>query len=241
VLVTSAIGVSVGFYFRPHYFVQLVPASAALSGITLGWIARRLLARSAAVAATGLAVASLALVVPAVAANRDVLFAASPADASRHIYGLNPFPESIEIGRYIRSRSSDNDEIYIIGSEPQILFYADRRSATRYIFFYPLTGPYPEASRRQREAIEEVAGRRPLYVVWVNVGTSLSLRADTDKEIFQSGARWLRRKYRLETVSIWDSDREQFDFSEGEGARARLDEAEDMGGQAWVAVFRRAH
>ena len=60
------------------------------------------------------------------------------------------------IADQIRRNSRPDDRVFVVGSEPQILFLAGRRSATRYIFFYPLTGDYPDARERQQEAIDEV-------------------------------------------------------------------------------------
>jgi hypothetical protein len=59
-----------------------------------------------------------------VVANWATLTAGSPNAVSRRIYGLNPFPESLEIAKYIRRTSSPDDSVYVVGSEPQILFYA---------------------------------------------------------------------------------------------------------------------
>ena len=59
------------------------------------------------------------------------------------------------------------------------MFYAQRASATRYIFFYPLTGPYADALARQHEAMREVEARRPAYVVRVALPTSLLLTEET--------------------------------------------------------------
>jgi hypothetical protein len=35
---------------------------------------------------------------------------------------VNPFPESIEIGEYIKNHSTKDDKIAELGSEPQLFF-----------------------------------------------------------------------------------------------------------------------
>jgi hypothetical protein len=75
--------------------------------------------------------------------QRQFLFFADPHQASRMTYGLNPFPESLEIGRFIRENSAENDRIAVIGSEPQIYFYSDRRPATGHIYTYALMEDLP--------------------------------------------------------------------------------------------------
>jgi len=75
------------------------------------------------------------------ARRKKVLFEASPADASRMIYPESPFPESIRIAEYLRERTTRNDTIAVLGSEPQIYFYSDRHSATGYVYTYGLMEP----------------------------------------------------------------------------------------------------
>lgn len=68
----------------------------------------------------------------------DFFFKATPAEACRMMYGLNPFPESIKIAEYIKAHTGKDNLIAVIGSEPQIYFYADRKSATGYLYTYGL-------------------------------------------------------------------------------------------------------
>ncbi len=127
-LVACLAGASVGLYFRPHYFVQALPPLAALCGIGLAGVARSFSGWVApGIAVSGAAALALA---PPLLANRATLLAGSPTAASRIIYGLNPFPESARIAAHLRATSDEDDRVLIVGSEPQILFYAGRRSAT---------------------------------------------------------------------------------------------------------------
>src|SRR5204863_248388 len=72
------------------------------------------------------------------------------------------------LARLLRDRSTPDDRIFIFGSEPQILFYAGRRSASRYVFLYPLFTGGSDAPARQREVTEELR-RPPRFVVIVHV------------------------------------------------------------------------
>jgi hypothetical protein len=237
----SAAGVASGFYFRTHYFVQLLPALAALAGVAAAAACRPLLARGAAVGWSGLCALALLLVAPPVLANRALLGAA-PERISREIYGLNPFVESPRIGAYIRRTSDPDDTVYVIGSEPQILFHAERRSATRYIFFYPLTAPFPDALERQRSVLREVEAARPLYVVWVHLPASMLVFEESESWIFDASADFIDRGYRLEFLARPpQAGADEFEFVYGAEARALLAAARSEGtATPWVAVFRRA-
>jgi hypothetical protein len=238
--VACALGASVGLYFRPHYFFQALPALVALAGCFLGATGERLLIRGGASAGVALVALALIVIAPPIAANRSILFDAEPAEISRAIYGMNPFPESIEIGRYIRRTSDPDDRVYIVGSEPQILFYAERASATRYIFFYPLTGVYPDVLERQRKVVAEVSAARPLYVVWVNLRSSLMRVDGTESHVFDESKALLAREYLLEFVALPAEQEDSYEFVHGREARVLMRavgrRAESA---AWVAVYRR--
>ena len=51
------------------------------------------------------------------------------------------FSEMPHFAQRIEEVTPENKPVFIFGSEPELLFYAHRRSATRYIFLFPLSGP----------------------------------------------------------------------------------------------------
>ena len=75
--------------------------------------------------------------------------------------------------------------IAVIGSEPQICFYSDRRSATKYIYTYPLMEPQPYAMQMQEEMIAQIETANPEFVVFVNVPMSWLARPNSVKKIFE--------------------------------------------------------
>jgi len=102
----------------------------------------------------------------------EYLFSLSPYAVSRMIYGLNPFPESLEVARYIKNNSAPGTKIAVFGSEPQIYFYADRPSATDYLYMYPLVKQHPHVLNMQQEMMREIKQSTPEYIVSVNIPTS---------------------------------------------------------------------
>jgi len=239
--VASLAGVAVGLQFRPHYFVQALPALAAAAGLGLAaavGAAAFSNRRSGAIVA---AVLGIAVVGAPALANRRALLAASPTDAAREIWGLNPFPEAQIIARHIQRTSGPDETVFVVGSEPQIPFYAERRSATRYIFFYPLTGGYPSARERQEEVWEEVQRARPLYVVWVHLQASRLISAQTDPWLFEVSERMLARDYEIESVAHLDARGQDYVFAHGsEAVRWFREERDQLEHLPWVAVYRRA-
>ena len=104
--------------------------------------------------------------------NREIWFDATPMDASRDLYGTSPYPESIPVADYLKSHSSPDDKIAILGSEPELFFLSDRRSASGYLYIYSLTEPQPLAPQMRAQFTGEIEAARPKYVVFVNIFSS---------------------------------------------------------------------
>jgi hypothetical protein len=68
----------------------------------------------------------------------------------------------------IRERTSPEDRIAVVGSEPEIYFYAARPAATGYIYTYEMMNDHEAALGFQREMAAEIEGARPTYLVYVN-------------------------------------------------------------------------
>ena len=159
--------------WRGHYFIQLLPATGLLAGAAFRAVPVVLarLKLSFSPAAIFLPVFAVAMSSPLIQWS-DIYFRFAPAQASRAIYDLNPFPESVEIGRYLAAHCPREDRIVVLGSEPQIYFYSHRRAATGYICVYPLMEPQPYAAGMQQEMIRQIEQARPEYVVFVHVSES---------------------------------------------------------------------
>src|SRR5437867_6311967 len=135
---------------------------------------------------------------------------------ARTSYGANPFPESIEIAKFIAARSSLTDRVAVLGSEPQIFFYAKRHSATGYIYTYGLMEIHGYSLRMQKEMIGEIEAALPKFVVVVAIATSWLVRANSERFIFGWIGNYLGRNYSLVgvadiispdvTVYRWDDD-----------------------------------
>src|SRR5262249_52247412 len=124
-----------------------------------------------------------------------------PREACRDIYGANPFPEAVAVGEYIHDHSSANARVAVIGSEPEIYFYAHRLSATGYIYTYALLEEQPYSSVMQGEMIREVESVRPEIVVYVLTHESWLTKPHADQHIFNWADEYLRQNYLLEGIA----------------------------------------
>ncbi len=163
-LLTSAIGVSAGGYFFAHYFQQLLPALAVCAVLGAAGICS---ARWLRALPTWLPVAALSVAIFLLPVIRlwPFLTRYTPSEAVRKIYPGNFFAEMPELGSRLQKATSPDDKVFIFGSEPEILFYAQRVSATRYIFLNPLYGPYADALPQQQAAAEEITANKPAAAI----------------------------------------------------------------------------
>jgi hypothetical protein len=205
----SFLAVCPGLYFREHYFIQMLPAIALLAGAGVKG-ATDLLRRFF----TPLRYAPAAIFAFAWAASiygqRQFLFVLSPEQACRNTYGANPFLESIPIAKYLREHSEPRDTIAVLGSEPQIFFYANRHSATGYIFTYALMEPQPMATRMQSEMIAEITAAAPKFLVLVNVGKSWLGHPNSDLGIWSWAQEFCRSEYEIAGVADIFKDKTEY-------------------------------
>jgi hypothetical protein len=206
-----------GFWFREHYYIPALTAVALLGGVAVTSLRRILETRLSSRVAAALAAAVFVVAIAAyVTRARAYLFAISPRDLSRGIYSQNPFIEAVEIGKYIRDRTDKNDRIAVIGSEPEIYFYADRKAATGYIYTYALMEPQPFAKTMQAEMIREIESAHPRYLVFAWIRYSWLAQQDSDQGIIEWGKAYVHDCYdpvgvadifsKEKTNMVWDAD-----------------------------------
>jgi hypothetical protein len=178
----STLALSAGLYFREHYFIFVLPALSLLVGTAVTSLTDLVPSRWNIARWAPLLIFFAALGLPLIG-ERDFFYFLSPDAASRKVYWLNPFPESIPIARFVRERTGPEDTIAVLGSEPQIYFYSHRHSATGYIYTYALMESHQYARQMQREMIAEIEKERPKILVFVSIPLSWIVRTGSDRTI----------------------------------------------------------
>ena len=163
-LITSTIGVSASGYFFPHYFQQLLPPLALISVFGALLLSELRPWRTSWIPG---ALFSLLFALLPLKTLWPFWFSYTPADAVRAIYPGNFFAEMPEFAARIAQVTSSEQRVFVFGAEPELLFYAQRVSATRYIFLFPLYGPYRNAREKQIAAADEIQRATPAAAVYV--------------------------------------------------------------------------
>ncbi|HVV00884.1 MAG TPA: glycosyltransferase family 39 protein, partial [Verrucomicrobiae bacterium] len=253
----SCAAVAVGLYFRPHYFILALPVMALLGGYGAAELRGFLTARIAGIRSRPALATVLPLLAVLVAAGeslwaqRDVFFRLTPRQIVERNYPDNPFIESLAVADYLRKYEPTNATLAVIGSEPQIYFYSGLRSATGYIYGYPLMERQPYAARMQQEMIREIEDGKPDCIVRVNYENSWAPFPDSNRSVFEWCGRYLRQNYRLagyvgqlpsgKLVAKWDGADARppasldcllvFRRNEARSLQAKADGARDLDGK----------
>ena len=228
--VFSFLAVVPGFFFRKHYFVLTLPVVSLLAGLAISAI------RGPASTTQRFRpwVAILMIVVclgQSVLSQYKYLFTMTPTDVARATYDMNPFPESLRIGDFINSVTTEEDRIAVLGSEPQLFFYARRRSATGFVYMYALMENHDLSRNMQKQLIREIEGSDAEVLVFVDIHTSWLTRPDSHRQVFDWFERY-RSSFALVAVAELQSEGTRYYYD------AEIAELKDRP-QYSVQVYRR--
>jgi hypothetical protein len=198
----SCLAVCPGFYFRQHYFILMLPAIALLAGIAVSAARQSLLESRHKAWAFVPVLVFLAAFADPIFLQREYFFTSDPLTACQTVYSGNPFPEAVQVGEYLKSHASPGARIAVLGSEPEIYFYARRHSATGYIYTYSLMEPQSHALEMQQEMIAEIEAARPEFVLFVNVPMSFGRLPDSETLIFSWTDSYVHSQY--EKIGVVD-------------------------------------
>jgi hypothetical protein len=209
-LVFSALALCLGFHFREHYFILVLPAVSLLVGVAITNLAHLMAGRMMVMRFIPLLLFGAALSLP-ILLRKTFFLEASPVEACQMIYGPNPFAESVRIADYLREHTSRDDTIAVLGSEPEIYFYARRHSATGYLYTYGLMEPQKYAQQMQQEMIHEIERASPKYVISVVMFYSWLWRPASERLIFTWANEYTAQNYDVAgLVNITPKDTDYF-------------------------------
>jgi hypothetical protein len=154
-----------GFYFRNHYYIPFIPFYLIFAYIPFDFISKKMDRKYFWII---IILVSMILFRNVILKNKNYYFTNSPEQNLRMIYSISPFPEAVKISEYIQANSAAMDTISIIGSEPEIFFYSKRKSATGYIYMYPLMEKQRFSLELQKKMFDEIDLKKPKFIVFIN-------------------------------------------------------------------------
>ena len=168
-VIAAFLAVCPGLYFRPHYWIVLLPAGALAIGVGIDSLRELLLeSRFRRFAYVPLLI-FLLIYAASVRGQWRAFYRLDPAALSLKMYDPGQdFPLDVQIADFIKSRAHPGDQIAVLGSEPEICFYTHLRCATSYIYMYPLMEAQSFAKQMQAQMRRELESAPPRFVVYVD-------------------------------------------------------------------------
>jgi hypothetical protein len=202
----SWLAVCPGLYFRPHYFVLVLPAAALCVGIGVSAVRQSLLERRFGGLVLWLPALCFAVVfLVSVRGQYKTYFRLDPVALNRKIFDRDPFLEAVAAGSYIKAHSAEQDTIGLFGSEPEICFYAGRHCASSYLYTYPLLEKQKYAEQMRSDMLQQVQDARPRFVVYADVARSWGTPAtlEENRAFLETAWGYAHRDYELvEQVAV---------------------------------------
>ena len=218
-VVLGYVGIAAQAKFFPYHYLYLLPFMALLGG--WAWdqafrLLRRTRGRSLATTGGALLVGGLLLSTPEVVDNAwwqwkgHVEYYTRP-EARESYYdffgpwngGTFSYRASRETAYYLERRTEPTDRLYVWGYDPLIYLLAQRPSASRFVYSFPLMSDWAPRSW-QGEFMEELESHPPVYFVvqryegarWI---TGHVVDSGDYIAWFPALESWLARNYELET------------------------------------------
>jgi hypothetical protein len=174
----SLLAVCPGLYFRPHYFILVLPAAALCTAIGVCAVRQSLLERRFGTVAVWLPVVYFAVAFGiSVRSQYKTFLDLDSAALSRKIFDRDPFSEAVAASNYIKANSSEQDTIGLFGSEPEICFYSARHCASTYLYSFPLMEKQKFARQMQNDMLQQIQEARPKFLVYADVARSWGTKA----------------------------------------------------------------
>ena len=213
----SFIAIVPGWHFYPHYFILILPAVALLAAAgtqeLINFSEAKWSRRQRAVA-----LLPMLFVLQPLFAESFYFFKADATEASRVTYEYNPFPEAKVIGRYIKRITNDSSSMMVLGSEPELYFYAERRPAISAYYMYFLMNGTELARQQQEELIRQAEEEMPEVIVVLNISSSWVVQENTDPLLFD----WIASfpaKFHYRIVGIADIFKDHTNYVTGPAAQ----------------------
>jgi hypothetical protein len=133
-------------------------------------------------------------------------FSLTPAEMSLYIYGsVNPFYEAPLVANKVVENSIPSDRVFIAGSEPEILFYAKRRSPGRFMITYPFNITTSLREKYQKEGVLDLTNNPPKVIVYSTRVHSGLWNEGSPTIFIDYLEKLINDKYKIKGSFVWEN------------------------------------
>ncbi|MFI5172603.1 MAG: ArnT family glycosyltransferase [Chitinophagales bacterium] len=166
--ICSFLAISSGFYFRPHYFLLVYPAISIISG----WLLFLIVKLSSKYLSFFPDIALSIMLIFFVVVQTDFIFKDDSKTNLRKMFPWLPFYECKEIGENIKKITGESATIGMIGSEPQIAFYAQRQLSSGFMYIYPMLEDQKYSIEMVNLFLSEIEEKDPEIFIYSTIGAN---------------------------------------------------------------------
>lgn len=192
----SFLTITPGQRYYLHYWIQFLPAVALLCAHLFFKLEKLGKKGSLSFAKVGSFPLAILLLLSGVALSSTHWLKSDSANLMRTMFSGNPFVEDQLMARIIESQIKPDETVAVLGSEPQIYVYLNRKAPSRH--FYPafLSRNHRFTDQWNAEALDGLNDQKPDYVVLNIVTMSWMLRPDSNQKYYQGSYAWAIENYR---------------------------------------------
>ena len=178
-----------------QYYILIMPGWALLNVAGIRALALKTSPRAAWPSSWIVTLVTAIVMLPVLSSDAPWMLLSSKQFSQATIDG--PFIEAQLMADKVSHITSPNDFVFVAGSEPEILCYAQRFSPTRFITSYPLMIPSPVALGYQNAAIGDLEKQPPKIIVFVASGESWIRHANSPPDFFAFLNDFLDQNYKM--------------------------------------------
>ena len=216
IFILSILMVTPGFYFHGHYFILTLPGIAILAGLASENISKLMEKWLGRFSKQIIVLLFFAYTLLHLNTLKQFYFHPNYFKILRSTYGSNPFPEAMEIGKWLNLKLKKEDQFALVGSEPELFVYTNRYSISRHAYFTAIVNNIPEHKGWQREFVNDIQRNKPKFFIYFNNPISLLVQPNTDNFVFKWSNDYIKEYYKIvgivdmispnETRYIWEAD-----------------------------------
>ena len=191
----SLITIFPGKRFYLHYWIQFIPVIPLLLAhlfFSIEYLGGRFSLNMLKNLSFAIAGVALALVI---FTTTPLWLRSDPNFILRDMFGGNPYVEDKLIARLIASKIQPDDEVAVLGSEPQLYVYLKRKAPSRHFYVAFLSRNHQYTQSWQKEAFEALKIKNPKYIAFYFVPFSWMIRPDSYQGFYQNSYSWAINNY----------------------------------------------
>ena len=185
-----------------HYYILVIPFVALISAYAIVLFSKEKFIRNYIRNNTEVWITAAILIIMLIPVRSQ--FGKTPEEFGLWVYGTtNPFGEAKIVADKIEDITDPGDYIFVAGSEPEIYYYAKRKSPTRFVITYPLIIDTPRILDYQKEAISDLNDDPPTAIVYSQRQLSGLWEEGAPREFVNYLDNLLEESYELSGGYIW--------------------------------------